>query len=208
MPALTYAARVEGAIPKGPELSFLGDLPLSRQAVAFAGERHRGQRRESDGAPFLVHPVEAALLLERAGWPDHVVAAAVLHDVLEDTNVEPPELRSRFGRAVADLVQLVSDDPAITDEEQRKDEVRERVRGAGGEGLAVYAADKVSKVRELRVRIADGLAPEDAQIKVRRYRKSLEMLEQVVPDSSLVELLRFELEALEQLPPEPGSAAR
>jgi (p)ppGpp synthase/HD superfamily hydrolase len=198
---------VEGAFPKGPELSFLADLPLSRQAVAFAGEHHGGQRRESDGAPFLVHPLEAAGLLERAGWPDHVVAAAVLHDVLEDTDVEPAELRARFGRAVADLVELVSDDPAIDDEEQRKDEVRERVRSAGGDVLAVYAADKVSKVRELRMLIANGLAPEDAQVKVRRHRRSLKMLEQELPDSRLVEVLRFELEALEQLPPEPDSAA-
>lgn len=198
---------MEGAIPKGPELSFLRDLPLSRQAVTFADERHGGQRRESDGAPFLVHPLEAAALLQRAGCPDHVVAAAVLHDVLENTDVGPAELESRFGRTVADLVQLVSDDPTIADEEQRKDEVRERVRRAGGEGLAVYAADKISKVRELRMGIADGLAPKDAQVKVRRYRKSLEMLEQELPGSSLVELLRFELEALAQLPPEPGSAA-
>ncbi len=199
---------MEGAVPKDPELSFLADLPLSRQAVTFAGERHGGQRRESDGAPFLAHPLEAAGLLERAGWPDHVVAAAILHDVLEDTDVEPAELESRFGRAVKDLVEVVSDDPAIADEEQRKDDVRERVRRAGGDALAVYAADKVSKVRELRMLIANGLAPEDAQIKVRRHRRSLQMLEQELADPSLVELLRFELEALEQLPPEPDSAAR
>jgi hypothetical protein len=41
-------------------------------------------------------------------------------------------------------------------------------------------------------------------VKLRRYRKSLEMLEQAIPGSRLVELLRFELEALERLPPEPG----
>lgn len=195
------------AVRKDPELTFLRDLPVSRRALAFAGERHGEQRRQGDGAPFLVHPLETAALLERTSWPDHVIAAAVLHDVLEDTDVEPAELDSRFGREVTRLVELVSDDPAIADEEQRKDEVRERVREAGGEGLAVFAADKVSKVRELRMLVANGLAPEDAEIKSRRYRKALEMLEHEVPDSSVVDLLRFELEALEQLPPEPGRRA-
>lgn len=190
-----------------PELSFLRDLPLSRRAVAFASERHGGQRRGGDGAPFLVHPLEAAALLERTSWPDYVIAAAVLHDVLEDTDVEPAELESRFGPDVTRLVELVSDDPAIADRERRKDDVRERVQQAGGEGLAVFAADKVSKVRELRMLVANGLGPHDADIKTRRYRKALEMLELEIPDSNVVDLLRFELEALEQLPPEPSSRA-
>jgi hypothetical protein len=102
-------------------------------------------------------------------------------------------------------VALVSDDPAIPDEERRKDDVRERVRRAGGYAAVVYAADKVSKVRELRMLLAQGLGHDEAAVKLRRYRRSLEMLEQAIPRSRVVELLRFELEALEKLPPErPG----
>ena len=64
-----------------------------------------------------MHPLEVASLLEREGYPDHVVAAAVLHDVLEDTDTQRSELTERFGTAVSDLVAAVSDDPAIADEE-------------------------------------------------------------------------------------------
>lgn len=96
---------------------------------------------------------------------------------------------------------LGSDDPEIEDEEQRKDEVRERVRRADGDAAGLYAADKVSKVRELRMLLADGLDRQQAEIKLRRYRKSLAMLEQVIPENSLVQELRFELEALDALPP-------
>jgi (p)ppGpp synthase/HD superfamily hydrolase len=130
-----------------------------------------------------------------------VVAAAVLHDVLEDTDVERAELESRFGRDVAELVAVVSDDPSLPDEEQRKDDIRERVRHAGRYAQAVYAADKICKVRELRALIADGLDSADVEIKQQRYRKSLHMLQQTIPGSRLVELLRFEVEALEILPP-------
>jgi len=186
----------------GTDLSFARDLPLTRDAIGFARERHRGQRRAADSAPFLLHPLEVSSLLERSHYPDHVLAAAVLHDVLEDTDAERSELEARFGRDVAELVALVSDDPSIPDEEERKDEVRERVRRAGGYAPVVYAADKVSKVRELRLLIAQGLDQATAAVKLRRYRRSLEMLEEAIPSSRLVELLRFEIEALEALPPD------
>jgi (p)ppGpp synthase/HD superfamily hydrolase len=188
----------------GADFGFVEDLPLTREAIAFAQERHSSQRRTADGAPFLLHPLEVASMLKRSQYPDEVIAAAVLHDVLEDTDAERSDLSARFGPEVAELVVLVSDDPMIGDEERRKDDVRERVRRAGGHALAVYAADKVSKVRELRILIAAGLDEDTATTKLRRYRRSLEMLEQAAPASRLVELLRFEIEALETLPPEHG----
>lgn len=69
----------------------------------------------------------------------------------------------------------------------------------------VYAADKVAKIRELRTLMTGGLAAREAELKLRRYRQSLEMLEQAMPGSRFVELLRFELEGLETLPPDPGA---
>jgi (p)ppGpp synthase/HD superfamily hydrolase len=183
-------------------LSFTNDLPLTRKAVRFGVERHRGQERDSDHAPFVVHPLEVASLLERAGYPDHVVAAAVLHDVLEDTDTDRAGLEADFGREVAQLVAAVSDDPTIEDEEDRKSQVRERIRHLDGEAAAIYAADKVSKVRELRVLVVAGASRDEVEVKLRRHRKSLEMLAAIMPGSRLVALLRFELEALEQLPPQ------
>ncbi len=187
-----------------PELSFARELPLTRSAMEYARMRHGEQLRDADGAPFLVHLLEVASLLERSGYPDHVVAAAVLHDVLEDTDTGPSELTSRFGSEVCELVAVVSDDPSISDPEAQKDEVRERVRRAGGYAPAVYAADKVSKVRELRISIVRGMDADEIGVRLRRYRRSLEMLDAVMTDSRLVEILRFELEALEALPPDAG----
>jgi (p)ppGpp synthase/HD superfamily hydrolase len=189
--------------PDPGSLSFDDHLPLTQNAVAFAADKHAGQRRRADEAPFIMHPIEAASILERSHFPDPVVAAAVLHDVIEDTEVDRSELEERFGAEVADLVAAVSDDPSIEDEEEKKDELRERVRRAGGYAAAVYAADKISKARELRILIARGANPDVIEVKQRRYRRSLAMLEEVIPNSRLVELLRFELEALETLPPQP-----
>lgn len=189
------------------DLSFVRDLPLTQQAIAYAREHHAAQRRDADGAPFLLHPLEVASLLERAHYPDHVVAAAVLHDVLEDTNALASDVEERFGPEVCHLVQTVSDDGSIDDVEARKADVRERVRAEGGYAAAVFAADKISKVRELRMLLASGkVGPGAARSKLQRYREGLEMLETTIPASDLVELLRFELESLQSQHPEPGLA--
>jgi len=182
-------------------LTFLQDRPLTEDAVALALERHAGQRRDADGAPFLAHPLEVAALLDRAHYPDHVVASAVLHDVLEDTEAERAELDARFGPEVGELVAAVSDDLSIPGEEARKDDVRERVHRLKGYPAAIYAADKISKVRELRILLATGATLRDVEVRVTRYRKSLEMLDETIPGSRLVATLRFELELLEELPP-------
>jgi len=68
---------------------FLWRLPHTKRALGFAVKRHAGQRRELDDAPFMAHPLEVASLLYETGYPDHVVAAGLLHDVLEDTDTEP-----------------------------------------------------------------------------------------------------------------------
>ncbi len=185
------------------ELSFERGLPLTQEAVAFARERHAGQTRDGDRAPFLIHPLETAFFLERSRYPDHVVAAAVLHDVLEKTDTDRRELQDRFGSEVTELVAAVSDDPSISDDDARRDELRERVRLVGGYPAAIYAADKISKARELRALIAGGLASNEAESKRRHYTKCLAMLEETIPGSRVVESLRFELEALEELPPTP-----
>jgi (p)ppGpp synthase/HD superfamily hydrolase len=126
--------------------------------------------------------------------------------VLEDTDAESLDLEAQFGPQVSELVALVSDDPSIADEEAQKDAVRDRVSGGSTYAQAVYAADKVSKVRELRMLMAGGLDRDQAETKRRRYRRSLEMLEHKLSDERLVDLLRFELEALESLPPSTGQA--
>jgi (p)ppGpp synthase/HD superfamily hydrolase len=187
----------------GLNLSFLRDLPLTRAAAQFARDRHRSQRRQADSSPFILHPLEVASALQRSGYPDHVIAAAVLHDVLEDTPAGTTDLRSRFGGQITELVALVSDDSTINDEEARKDDTRDHVRNSNGDALVIYAADKVSKVRELRTLRARGLSQAEAEAKLRHYQKCLQMLDEALPHNSLVDQLRFELETLEQLPPQP-----
>ncbi len=172
---------------------FVERSPVTRDALAFAADRHAGQTRDDDAVPFVTHPVEVACLLNEAGYSDDVVAAGVLHELLEDTDVERPELASRFGERVAALVTAVSDDPSIEDEAERKAALRRQVAAAGQEAGAIFAADKVSKARELRERINRGEAGEGDHLKLDHYRASLDMLDGLMPGLDLVEQLRLEL---------------
>ncbi len=172
---------------------FVERSPLTRAALAFADERHAGQTRDVDGLPFVTHPVEVACLLHEAGYSDEVVAAGVLHDVLEDTDAERHDLEARFGRDVADLVDAVSDDPSIEDGSERKAALRLQVARAGERAAAVFAADKVSKARELRVRASRGRRQQGDDDKIAHYEASLEMLAELIPEHELVRQLRSEL---------------
>jgi (p)ppGpp synthase/HD superfamily hydrolase len=175
---------------------FVEQSPLIRDALDFATNRHEGQTRDNDSVPFVTHPVEVACLLHEAGYAPEVVAAGVLHDVLEDTEVEPPELEERFGLRVAALVAAVSDDPTIEGHAPRKAALRRQVAVSGDEAAAVFAADKVSKARELRTRARYGRFRRIDEAKLDHYRASLEMLSERMPGHPLVEQLREELGAV------------
>jgi (p)ppGpp synthase/HD superfamily hydrolase len=175
---------------------FLERSPLTREALAFAEGRHEGQTRDFDGLPFVTHPLEVARLLHEAGYSDEVVAAGVLHDVLEDTDAQRADLDVRFGTAVTWLVTAVSDDPSIEDPEERKAALRRQVSQAGERAAAIFAADKVSKARELRLRVSRGELGEADRAKIEHYEQSLDMLAEIIPGHDLVEQLRLELEAL------------
>ena len=189
--------------------SFVDELPVTRDALEFAAEHHEGQRRESDDAAFILHPLEVAQLLRGRGYSDDVVAAGVLHDSLEDTDATPLELEQRFGSSVAALVCSVSEPSGGGTYAQRKARLRSAMVDAGRDSLAVYAADKVAKVRELRMTLARdwsaAMRPETAD-KLHHYWASLAMLEDLLEADPLASQLRFELEALATLPPRTQGA--
>jgi (p)ppGpp synthase/HD superfamily hydrolase len=181
----------------------LGALPKTRAALAFARRQHAGQLRTSDGGPFIEHPIEVSRLLYRVGAADHVIAAGLLHDILEKTEVTAAELRSLFGTRISRLVAAVSEDEQISGYVRRKEALRRQVSAAGPDALAVFAADKVSKVGELRVAVWTAAQRhqrvDPSIVRPRRlihFRRCLGLLEDRYGDSPLVERLHEELTLL------------
>jgi hypothetical protein len=154
--------------------------------------------RRPDGAPFIRHPGEVAALLHDAGAPESVVAAGLLHDVVEKTDATLEEIEERFGPEVARLVAAVTEDESIDGYERRKAALIESAIAGGPDAAALFAADKVSKVRDFRARLVreDGEDLPEPN-KLAHYRQSLEALEKAIPGHPLVERLRGELDEVE-----------
>ena len=178
---------------------------LIRDALDLADRAHAGQiRNGSGGMAYIHHPVAVAELLAEHGYGEETVAAALLHDVVEDSETSVEEIAARFGPAVAGLVATMTDDESIEPYERRKDEHRGRVEAAGGDALAIYAADKLSNVRVLgRAYAAEGepageefKAPLD--VKELIWANDLEMLRRETPTPPFVEDLAGELQGLRE----------
>ena len=197
-PGITFPNEVPASPPERSRRSaepFAG-LPMAQAALRFARARHAGQRREIDHAPFIDHPIEVGWLLRRDDQPDEVIAAGLLHDVLEKTATTSAELRRRFGARIARLVESVSDDPSIRDYQPRKRDLRDRIAQADPDTHAVFAADKIAKVRELALLPAQQLNEPKNRAKLAHYRASGNMLRRMDGDLPLVEQLDAELNRL------------
>ncbi len=188
-----------------PDLATNDRAPsLIRSALAFAAIHHSGRKRDSNGAAFIEHPVEVAQLLHEAGCSDVVVAAGLLHDAVDGV----ARLRARFGADVADLVEAVSEDASIPTYRERKHALREHVRNAGRDAALLFAADEISKVRELPDRIKRAQARLEAttpghptrdrlersyELRLEHYHESLRMLQDAASPHPLVTRLADEL---------------
>jgi (p)ppGpp synthase/HD superfamily hydrolase len=136
---------------------------LITRALAKATAAHAGQiRNGSGGLPYIEHPRMVAATLAGKGYDDTTLAAALLHDTVEDSDTTVEELRAEFGDAVADLVAALSDDESIEPYRERKDEHRGRVAAVDGDALAIYAADKLTNMTTLHGAIeAEGMRVAD-----------------------------------------------
>jgi (p)ppGpp synthase/HD superfamily hydrolase len=157
--------------------------------------------RSVDGAPFILHPREVAALLYHAGAQDHLVAAGALHDVIEKTSAVATDVRRRFGGKVASLVLAVTEDDQIRGYAARKQALRRQVEAAGEEALMLFAADKLSKARELHLEGANRAGRRSCGTRSRgqaltHYSQCLTLLQVRLPTSPLVRAFGAELQDL------------
>jgi (p)ppGpp synthase/HD superfamily hydrolase len=177
-----------GPTTSAEEPRFAARSGLVAKSYRLAADAHEGQRRKDDGTPYITHPVAVAELLHDAGFDDGVVAAALLHDVVEDTEMDRDEIAERFGGRVAALVGALSEDEGIRDYEDRKREHREQVEESSHDAIAIYIADKLSNLRDMRRIYAEEgeaiasrfKAPLD--VRVGLWREDLEMARRSAPE--------------------------
>lgn len=145
--------------------------PRLYDAIELAARAHHGQVRKGTEIPYIVHPLAVAGILIRANCPEHLIIAGILHDTLEDTPVRLEEIRSQFGREVADLVVALSEPDKKAPWEERKAHTIDHLEQVATlDVLLVSVADKLDNMRAIR----DGLESdgEDFWLRFNRPRES------------------------------------
>lgn len=122
---------------------------MINKAMEFATKAHEGQLRKGTKRPYIVHPVEVGDIVSTLTNDEEVIAAAILHDTVEDCEQVTEEiLREEFGDRVADLVMHESEDKSKTWKE-RKTATIERLKNIPLEAKYIALADKLSNMRDI-----------------------------------------------------------
>lgn len=125
------------------------DFAALLQAIHFAADKHREQRRKDvEASPYINHPIEVAEMIARVGQVNDLITlqGAILHDTIEDTMTSPEELESLFGADVRRVVEEVTDDKSLPKAERKQLQI-EHAPHLSWRAQLVKLADKISNVR-------------------------------------------------------------
>jgi GTP diphosphokinase / guanosine-3',5'-bis(diphosphate) 3'-diphosphatase len=125
-------------------------IEMVLRAAAFAAEKHSKQRRKDEEAsPYINHPIQLAYILVQAGIEDPLVlAGALLHDTIEDTNTTLEELQIVFGYEIAGIVAECSDDKRLTKLERKQAQI-DHAAHISKRARLVKIADKIANVNDI-----------------------------------------------------------
>lgn len=128
------------------------DTSILDRAIVFAVNAHQGTERRGKGFPYIVHPLEAVEIVATMTTDQELLAAAVLHDTVEDTNVTLDDIRREFGERVAKLVEEESDVfiDGVSEADswhERKQAAIDRLAQASRDAKMVALGDKLSNAR-------------------------------------------------------------
>ena len=127
---------------------------LLDRAIIFAVKAHAGTERRGKGFPYIVHPMEAVEIVATITPDQELLAAAALHDVVEDTEISADEIREEFGDRIANLVVAESDvfPEGVSEEDSwraRKQAAIDRLAAAPRDAKIVALGDKLSNMRAI-----------------------------------------------------------
>ena len=141
-------------------------MNVLEEAIIFATKAHEGQTRKLALTPYILHPLEVANIISTITPDLETAAAGVLHDTVEDCDVDPKEIRDRFGPRVAALVQSETEDklsdrpPAETWQERKEDSLLMLRNTRDRDVKILWLADKLANLRSFyrsHCEIGDGL---------------------------------------------------
>ena len=130
------------------------ELGIVEKATVYAARCHSGQLRKGAGVPYILHLMETAAIVSTMTADCNIIAAAMLHDVLEDTGAAPEEIAELFGETVAALVSAESENKRLDRPKSetwaiRKQETLDRLAAANEMTKMIAMGDKLSNLRSM-----------------------------------------------------------
>lgn len=123
---------------------------MIEKAIIFATVAHEGKKRKGTNIPYILHPLEAANIVMSIKYDEELIAAAVLHDILEETPFTEKDLQERFGDRVGSLVASESENKLFTWEERKKQTIEDLEKTTDLGFLIVALGDKLSNMRSIQ----------------------------------------------------------
>lgn len=123
---------------------------LIEKAARVSVVAHSGQMRKGDDLPYIIHPFMVALKLAAYNFSNEIIAAALVHDVLEDTDFGQEKLKEELGEEVLEIVKSVTNDDTLPWEEKKKRYI-ETVRSGSVGVKAVAVADKIHNLESIMI---------------------------------------------------------
>jgi myo-inositol-1(or 4)-monophosphatase len=130
-------------------------MELVSEAIVFAVKAHDGMRRKKNESPYILHPMEAAVIVSTITNDQNIIAAAALHDVVEDAGITIEEIEEKFGKRVRELVESETEDkradlPPASTWRIRKEESLEVLKNTDDIAvLIVWLGDKLANMRSI-----------------------------------------------------------
>ena len=130
-------------------------MELVSEAIAFAVKAHDGMRRKKSELPYILHPMEAAVIVGSMTDNQELIAAAALHDVVEDAGITIQEIEEKFGKRVRELVESETEDkradlPPESTWHVRKEESLATLKNTNDlDVLMVWLGDKLANMRSI-----------------------------------------------------------
>ena len=130
-------------------------MELVSEAIVFAVKAHDGMRRKKSESPYVLHPMEAAVIVGSMTDDQNVIAAAALHDVVEDAGITIDEIEEKFGKRVRELVESETEDkradlpPADTWRIRKEESLAFLKSTNDDEVLMVWLGDKLANMRSI-----------------------------------------------------------
>ena len=130
-------------------------MELVSEAIVFAVKAHDGMRRKNSDVPYILHPMEAAVIVSTMTDDQNLIAAAALHDVVEDAGISIQEIEDKFGKRVRELVQSETEDkradlpPSATWRIRKEESLAVLKNTQDPDVLMVWMGDKLANMRAI-----------------------------------------------------------